>query len=432
MLVLFILLASSAFIRSKAKLNQAEDTILSAASVDWSTRDGAIGHLSNMRNLDLQIDELEKWSSITLIKLDRSKGLLDPASALYYEKARDFVRSVPYQTASNRLKRALRIQQLNAQQKEQLYDDVKTVLLLTTEVARLSDENNYRYLESSLKQIAVGELQTQLASSGDAMLKGQIDEQIRVFIDELVAKPETALPELSQRDIRQAQVKISRPSTVRSVYERILRQAALENLPPKSLDELVGSTYSHLFTGNPVVPGVFTQVGWSQFVEEAIERESEDPERDNWVTGVRSTGSQFAGAAPDEVKRDIENLYFEGYERAWRSFLEQIRYAPAGDIRSSYSKIDYLSNSFSSPLLLILENATNQTTFLTDQQMLGNLADNLPESVTNSAGRAGQAGAAAASGALSQQVHPLTQRFRWLHELKAPDEFTGRTANSCI
>ena len=419
LLGLFVLLSSSAFFRSKSKLNETGESITLAANVNWNGRDGAIGNLAGMRELDLQIEELEKWGDVSLINLDRSKSLLDPARAMYRDKARSFVQAVPFETVTNRLSLTLRAQELSTAQQEQLYDDLKTILLMTSESGRLSEEENYRYLLATLKNIATEELQTQLSASGDALLAVQIDEQIKVFMEELKQDPLAAFPTVNQREIRLAQNSLSRAPTVRSLYDRILRQAELEGFPDRSLDEMVGSTYDYLFQSNPTVPGVYTQAAWLQFVEEAIKLESEDPERDNWVAGASSSGSQFSGAAPDQVAAQIEDLYFREYERAWRSFLEEIRYTPANDVRNLYTKLDDLSNPFSSPLLLILENVTNQTTFVTEEQRLGELAENVPGKVAAKAGKAGRAAAQAAAGSLQEEVHPLTERFEDLHSLKA-------------
>ena len=352
---------------------------------------------------------------ITLINLDRSKSLLTPARGIYQDKARSFVQSIPYAIAANRLSSTLKAQSLSPSQQEQLYDDLKTILLLTTEASRLGEEDNYRYLQGALKKIANEALESQLASSGDARLGMQVEKQITAFIDELRNDPASALPAANQREIRLAQNNLSRAPTVRSVYDRIMRQADLEGFPDKSLDEMVGGTYSHLFEGNPTVPGVFTQAGWLQFIEEAIKRESEDPERDNWVTGTSSSGSQISGITPDKVAAEIENIYFREYERAWRAFLEQVRYAPANDVRNVYTKLDDLSNTFSSPLLLLLEHVTIQTTFVTEEQRLSELAENVPGKVAGKAGRAAQS----AVGSLQGEMHPLTQKFEGLHALKA-------------
>ena len=415
---LFVMLSSSAFFRSKGKLTEAENSIARAANVSWDSQDGAVGKLADMRELDLRIEELEKWGDISLINLDRSKSLLDPARAVYREKARNFVHTIPFETVTGRLSSTLANPQLSPAQQEQLYDDLKTILLLTSETSRLDEDDNFRYLQATLKKVASEKLETQLASSGDAQLALQIDEQINIFMDDLRENPATGFTAVNQRELRLAQNNLSRAPTVRSVYDRIMRQAELEGFPDRTLEEMVGSTYSHLFQGNPTVQGVYTQTGWLQFVEEAIKRESEDPERDNWVTGTSSSRSQFAGASADKVAEEIESLYFQEYERAWRFFLEQVRYAPANDIRNLYTKLDDLSNTFSSPLLLILEQVTYQTTFATDTDRLSELAENVPGKVAAKAGAAGKA-AQSAAGSLQGDPHPLTQNFEGLHALKA-------------
>ena len=63
LLGLFVLLSISAFFRSKSKLDNVENAIMVASEVDWTTRDGAVVNLTEMRGLDSQIEELEKWGT---------------------------------------------------------------------------------------------------------------------------------------------------------------------------------------------------------------------------------------------------------------------------------------------------------------------------------------------------------------------------------
>ena len=214
LLGLFLLLSSYAFLRSKSKLDNVGNSMTLASNVNWNMRDGAISNLAEMRGLDRQIEELDKWGDITLINLDRSKSLLGPARAMYRDKARSFVQSIPYEIVVNRLSRLLSIQTLTPSEQQQLYDDLKTILLMTSEAGRLGEEDNFLYLQAILKEISTEELQTQLASSGDALLAVQIDRQIEVFLDELKENPANALPVANQSEIRLAQNSLSRAPTV--------------------------------------------------------------------------------------------------------------------------------------------------------------------------------------------------------------------------
>ena len=406
LLGLFILLSTYALVRSRSKLNETSTTVIAAAQVDWERRDGVIENLSNMRALDLQIESLDDWD-VSLINLDRSDELETPARQVYLEKARTFVRTLPFNVISRRIRNAANNQQMDAAEQQALSEDIKAQLLMTTEVARLEEEENRRFLESRLQEIAMEDLQSSLAVAGDAQLSNQVERQIKTFVDDLSANSAAAFAVPDPGLLRQAQFRVSESPSVRNVYERILRQAEIQGLPPVSLSEVVGTSYAHMFVGNPEVPGVFTKSGWDNFVKDAIARNSENPEQDCWVTICGST-SAFSSVGADELTKQLEGLYFQEYERVWLLFMQQVRYAPANGIRSVSSKINDLSSPYTSPLLSILGRATSETTFLTEA-----------EQASAAAGQVGGAVGQAAGQLLQSEPHPLTRSFQWLHDLQA-------------
>ena len=407
LLGLFILLSSSALLRSKRNLTETGDAVVAAARVDWADRGGAVQNLSSMLALDQRIDDLDGWGDISLIKLDRSRHLIAPAKAVYQEKAREFVQIYPSAIISARIREAIGVRQLDPTEQQQLYRDVKTMLLMSSEAGRLADSDHALYLKHNLTELTEELLQQPLSTSGDASLNEQANRQVDAFVEQLIDDAGSAFPPLESGVLRQAQLRLVESPTFRTVYDRILRSGEAEVLPPISLSDMVGTSYGHLFQGNPEVPGVFTRRGWDAYFKDAIARESQDPGREDWVTGGSAT-PLLPESDPAELAKRLEELYFQEYERAWRLFLQQIRYAPAADVRSVAAKINELSSTYTSPLLTILERATGETTYLTEAQQLAAAAEQVP-------GAAGRV----ADRLLPDEMHPLARSFKWLHDLQA-------------
>ena len=407
LLGLFVVLSSFALLRSRSKLRETGTKITTAAQVDWGQRDGMKESLAGMQALDEQIESLKGWGDITLVKLDRSAALLKPAQSLYTDQARNFVHELPFTTITQRLRRMSSNQQLDATQQQELYEDVKTLLLMTSKSDMLGDEQHRRYLQHRLTEISREALQPILSEAENGQLAAQVDRQIETYIASLADQPASAFPVPDPGALRQAQFRISETPSVRNIYERILRLGETEGLPSLSLNELVGATYGHMFAGNPEVQGVFTRIGWDSYFKDAIAQNSENPDQDCWVTQC-DENSAFSSVGADELAKQLEAIYFQDYERTWRLFLQQIRYVPAGDIRTVSAKISDLSSTYTSPLLTIFERTTSETTFLTREQQLANAAGQV-------SGAAGQA----ANQLVQGDPHPLTRNFAWLHDLQA-------------
>ena len=407
LLGLFVLLCSSALLRSQSKLNNASNTIIQAAQVDWENRTALVDNLENMNALNSFIDSRYDISNITLMNLDRTGQLQGPAHAIQDEKIKEFIRIHPYNTISRRLQNAASNQQLDAAQQQVLYNDVKAILLMTTETAQLSDEDNQLFLKLRLTEATMNAIETQIANAGDAQLKVQVEKHIDQYIESLSTDPQMQFLAFNERTMNLARYRISESPSVQNIYDRIIRQAETQGLLPITLNEIVGASYGHLFASNPQVPGVFTKSGWDLFFKDAIAENSVDPEQDCWVTNC-SAGSSFSDIGSDEIAKSLEEIYFRDYERVWRLFLQQIQYTPAGDILRVSSKINDLSSSYTSPLLVILERATIETTYQTEEERLAQLA-----------GQAGGAAGQAVGQIANITPHPLRLSFKWLHDLKA-------------
>ncbi len=409
---LFIVFTSLAFVRGKQNLNRARTVMASTANVDWSQPQNLGENLSSMISLSRELSALQRWDKALFVGLDPSGRLEEPAEALYTTKVRHFVQAYSYGPLTDRISRLSGNARLDAAQKEQLYEDIKTVLLLSSEAARLEEDEYQSYLVGRLKSLSEQELQRMLAAGGTLDLRNQAEQQYGRFVAALSENPSLALPEPDPRVLRRARLLVSEVQGAATVYNRIVFAEEAQQLPPVALSDLVDATYSHMFRPAPEVPGVYTQRGWQTVVQDQIERESEDPNREEWVLGDAGNAGRFT-ASTEDLKKELERLYFENYERAWLRFLQSVRYTPAGNLQAAATRLADLSDTYTSPLVLILARATEETTFEAggQQQAL--------EALEGARGRAADRAADVAGNFINDDPHPLSVRFKWLHDLQA-------------
>ena len=411
LLVIFVILLSMAFIRSKRNLSRTTTVLTSASQVDWRNPQEAGASLSRMVDLKQEIGSLDGWGNWLLLGLDRSGRLKEPAEEIYEQNARSFVQQYGYRMLVDRIHQATLNAPLNALQKQELYEDIKTALLLSSEAPRLQTDEYEHYATNRLKDLAEEALRQSVNLGANAVQTQQLSQQLTDFVQFLINDPTMAFPAIDQGELRRARILVSESQTVNTVYNRIANAAEADALPPVVLSELVGTAFSHLFRSNPEVPGIYTKIGYESYFKEAISRESQNPSREEWVLGGSSSSSAALNADPEELANQLESLYFENYERVWLRFLQSIAYNSVNNLQASTAKVADLSNAYTSPLITVLERATNETTFETNQEQLGEALDQ----AGRRAGRAGQA----AGALLDRSAHPLATKFRWLHDLKA-------------
>ena len=412
LLGLFVLFVSIAFARSKRALNQTGSTLTAAAQVDWRRVQESVPNLDRMISLEEEVQSLNSWDRFLLLGLSRNGRLRSPAEGLYNDKVQDFVQHFAYRSLTDRVRRATQNAPLNAIQKQELYEDIKTMLLLSTEAPRLQSEEYANYLTQRLGNLVESEIQANLREGGTAVHTQQLDRQLEDYVALLANEPTIrSFPPLEQGELRRARVLVSESQTVNTVYNRIASASEVQSLPSISLMDLVGAGYSQLFRNDVDVPGIYTKIGYDSYFKAAIERESENPSREEWVLGNTAASAASLNANPEELARQLESLYFDNYERAWLRFLQSIEYSSSNTVQASAIKIADLSSAYTSPLITVFERATNETTFQTGQEQLAGAL----EQAGRSAGRAGRA----AGQLLDESPHPLTVKFRWLHDLKA-------------
>ena len=440
-LLLFLLAVSQAFVRSRMDIHSVRDAAAIAATVRW---DGGQPHEDGLARLDglrTEIETMESGTPLLQLGLNRRGAVLAPARRLYQARARDFVETYPLAALRRNLGAAPPLA-ANPTVKQDYYDDLKAYLLLTTDAARLDDEANRNFLQQHLRAVTRRALygldSADVLPTAGAQIAGQMDAFVAA-LDAGAVAPFEAQAGLVER-VRSL---IYEQPSIAGVYAR-LRSEGTATLPPFRLADAVPGRYLGIFQsasaaradedgfedlGGPSVPGFFTKQGWQGFAKDAFASESEDPSRDDWVMG-RTEGELPPDMLDSEQMRaQLQSMYFAEYGAAWQQFMRSIRYQPFGDARAAVRILDDLANTTDSPLLYLLATVTEQTTF--GEIPGGSLGSEAADAIGDRANRAarrliGRPTDAGLRG--GENLHPIARQFGGLHALGAQQAASGGAA----
>lgn len=416
-LALFVVAISQASVRSRMDLERTRSVAALAAEVDWRRARPGLPELSRLDSLRQEVRRLEGGPPLLQLGLSRRGSVLGPARQLYLGQVRDLVEAYPLTVLRRRLALAA------DSSRRGVYDDLKAYLLLTSERERLGGrggEANANFLAQHLALAAREALHGADSAALAPPLRERIEAQMAAFAEGLRrgrAAPFAPEPALVAR----VRAQVYEQPSVRGVYERLKSEGAAQ-LPPFRLAEAVGR-HGWLFEEGDEVAGLFTKRGWEEFARGAFEEAAEDPGRDDWVAG------RAAGELPPEMQDSAQMLaglhahYFAEYAQAWEQFMRGVRYRPFGDARHAAEALELLGSPTDSPLLHLLAQVTEQTSFEGVPGAAEGVLDAAGRRVSEAARRITGGSAEAGAG-----LHPLSQRFAGLHALKAGEAVSGGAA----
>ncbi len=424
-LMLFVLVAAPALVRSKQSLGRLQEAAMAVAPVRWETASSAESDFERMDGLRDRLAALEAGPGFLSWGLDRSGTVLDPARRLYANKARAFVAAYPLRSMQDRMRTGARLGRAEGAERDSLYNDLRAYLLMTSEADRLVESEGDRYfLERYLAVQTAAAVLTQASAGTRDALRERIERQAEAFTAGLmqgVVEPfESELPLVAQM-----RTLIYEPPSVERVYSR-LREEGMATLPPFTLADALKGRSVELFARRPEVPGFFTKRGWATFVEEALEEETKSPDRVDWVMGYAEQDLPESMQNEDQLAEQLRQMYFNEYAANWNRFLRSVRLAPFGDLRTAARAVSDLGNAYDSPILYLLAEVTNQTTF--GGGLVNDLTDRLGQAAERRLERAARA-RVGEEGRIDrneeQEVHPVDLRFMRLHDLNADKAQSG-------
>ena len=162
--------------------------------------------------------------------------------------------------------------------------------------------------------------------------------------------------------IRQVLLSVVRGMPARDrVYNEIKMRAAVR-FPTLTVAQIVGEKDKNIVLGGYAVPGMFTQQAWDEYVKKAIEEAADNPtDTKDWVLNSRQSDDLTFSGSPDQIKKQLIQLYKQDYIKEWKQFLNGIHYAKGADFNNQVKIIDVLGDAQNSPIRTLMERVAKET-----------------------------------------------------------------------
>ncbi|WP_110975027.1 type VI secretion system membrane subunit TssM [Acinetobacter sp. WCHAc060042] len=147
------------------------------------------------------------------------------------------------------------------------------------------------------------------------------------------------------------------------VYNELKMRAAVR-YPALTIKQMLGETNQNTILGSYALPGMFTHAAWSEYIEQAIDEVAKRPtDTKDWVlNSTQSDDLSFSGS-PDQIRKQLTDLYKKEYIAEWRKFLTGIHYAKASDYAQQTNFIQVLGEPENSPIRSVFDRVATETSW---------------------------------------------------------------------
>jgi type VI secretion system protein ImpL len=237
------------------------------------------------------------------------------------------------------------------------YRDLKTYLMIT-EPERLDIEAVSPLLTELWQQEL---MRSQVQDSEDSIFADhQPQTLVEFYLDHLKKdSPPWKVAAWTAREglVEQTRGQLRTPPDAQRLYAQLVGRGR-DQLAELTLKDLIRGYDFGLLSSDFILPGVFTEKGWREFVRLEIAQAVNDASRGDWVIGARpkpeeeqtgepagSDGHYDDAELAQRLEREIRRIYFADYAEAWFALLDSVRVAPFSSLDDAARKIHILSRS---------------------------------------------------------------------------------------
>lgn len=147
------------------------------------------------------------------------------------------------------------------------------------------------------------------------------------------------------------------------VYNEIKMRAAVR-FPELTLLQILGENNQGMILGGYAIPGAFTQKAWDEYISAAIEDAANRPiDSKDWVLNSSQMDDLSFSGSPEQIRKQLTQLYKQEYIAQWKKFINAVHYAKAADFTQEIKVIDVLGEPKKSPIRLLLERVAKETSW---------------------------------------------------------------------
>ncbi len=147
------------------------------------------------------------------------------------------------------------------------------------------------------------------------------------------------------------------------VYNEIKMRAAVR-FPALTMGQIVGENHKTTVLAGYALPGVFTQKAWDEYVAAAIDEAANRPtDTKDWVLNSTQSDDLTFSGSPDQIRKQLTQLYKQEYIAEWKKFLNAVHYAKAADFDAEIKVVDVLGEPQNSPIRTLMDRVAKETSW---------------------------------------------------------------------
>ncbi|MGE8542591.1 MAG: type VI secretion system membrane subunit TssM, partial [Acinetobacter sp.] len=131
-----------------------------------------------------------------------------------------------------------------------------------------------------------------------------------------------------------------------------------------TIKQIVGESSQNSILGSYALPGIFSYQAWNEYVQDAIEKAANSPtDSKDWVLNMTQSDDLTFSGSPEQIRKQLTELYKQEYIAEWRKFLNGVHYAKNADFKLQAKYMDIWGEPENSPILAVLGRAAKETSW---------------------------------------------------------------------
>jgi type VI secretion system protein ImpL len=147
------------------------------------------------------------------------------------------------------------------------------------------------------------------------------------------------------------------------VYNEIKMRASVR-FPALTVKQIIGEAGQSTMLGSYALPGIFSYQAWDSYVKDAIEQAANSPtDSKDWVLNMNQSDDLSFSGSPEQIRKQLTELYKQEYIAEWRKFLNAMHYAKGNAFAQQVKIIDVLGEPENSPIRTVLNRVAQETSW---------------------------------------------------------------------
>jgi type VI secretion system protein ImpL len=148
---------------------------------------------------------------------------------------------------------------------------------------------------------------------------------------------------------------------IERVYADVKARAATR-FAPITVSGLIGDRDRDLVAGSQTVSGAFTEKAWNGYVEQAFkDAANKELQSADWVLKTAARDDLTLEGSPDQIRKQLTELYKSDYVREWQRFMQGISVAEFGSFERAVERMNRFGDPAESPIRKLMTVLFDQT-----------------------------------------------------------------------